>query len=135
MFDKISQIFTNKMSEMTRKIDMESPYIWTWNIPWPQTAKKIMLGPLAKKCIKNRLCPTHFQKKLSRASALAPQAGNMGKGFPWFLDHLLHRKTEHVCGGYTEVSWRLYYHIIVPNFKQHWSTKDQRQIWKMEKRK
>ena len=22
----------------------------------------------------------------------------MGKGFPWFLDPLLHRKTEDVCG-------------------------------------
>jgi hypothetical protein len=36
----------------------------------------------AKFHFKNGLCPTHFQKKMSRASALAPQAGR-----PWTLSH------------------------------------------------
>jgi hypothetical protein len=31
--------------------------------------------------LKNRLCPTHFQKKMGRAPALAPQASNRGRSF------------------------------------------------------
>ena len=43
--------------------------------------KETQMQRLAAIGRKKWLCPTHLPKKISRASALAPQAGNMGKDF------------------------------------------------------